>query len=482
MFVAEYISNRANMSGSRTYHDFSQFLGQAKHRVGLAASLCKNHTISTLVDKLGNLVYQDIPKKGTKSINAFCIEWDVNVNFIKRIAFAGEPIGDGIGNTEIIIPLEERYYEKHDIIVVDGSHQQLYVTRRPVWRTNKYFEYTCVLIGNDGKQHLDKSACKPGMTTHWISNAHPFDYHDQGYTKYQSNMETHRNYMTLHRNDIDASQAYLANEDVFLKISDTETHGSERLFTMSSMEKILLENFLAVKNQHDLFARSNVDVNGKPTITDPETNRPIYIGDGIIPQIERFAYVITFDTMLISYLKEGMNFMISKSENLVGNDYTLICNSLMWQQVNDNLMNEIAKWNPSNTLMYSKVAGTRKNIGESIEGIQVGNTFTSYKYLGNTITLLPDRALDVEYPDEAYGFILDLTPDLANGKPAIESYTFKGADMIKTDVKGVGGLTGLEGGTASTPVAGSKMIYWGYSGIVVYAPYRSVIFRQNKRR
>ncbi len=295
-------------------------------------------------------------------------------------------------------------------------------------------------------------------------------------------METHRNYMTLHRNDIDASQAYLANEDVFLKISDTETHGSERLFTMTSMEKTLLENFLAVKNQHDLFARSNVDINGKPTITDPETNRPIYIGDGIIPQIERFSYVITFETMLISYLKEAMNFMISKSENLTGNDYTLICNSLMWQQVNDNLMNEIAKWNPSNTLMYSKVAGTRKNIGESIDGIQVGNTFTSYKYLGNTITLLPDRALDVEYPDEAYGFILDLTPDLANGKPAIESYTFKGADMIKTDVKGVGGLTGLEGGTASTPVAGSKMIYWGYSGIVVYAPYRSVIFRQTKRK
>ena len=276
MFVAEYISNRANMSGSRTYHDFSQFLGQAKHRVGLAASLCRNHTISTLVDKLGNLVYKDIPKKGTKSINAFCIEWDVNVNFIKRVAFASAPEGDniGIGNTEFVIALEERYYEKNDIIVIDGSHQQLFITRRPVWRTNKYFEYTCVLINNDGKQHLDKSACQPGMTTHWISNAHPFDYHDFGTTKYQSNMETHRNYMTLHRNDADASQAYLANEDVFLKISDTETHGSERLFTMTSMEKNLLENFLSVKNQHDLFARSNVDANGKPTFTDPETNRP----------------------------------------------------------------------------------------------------------------------------------------------------------------------------------------------------------------
>lgn len=50
---------------------------------------------------------------------------------------------------------------------------------------------------------------------------------------------------------------------------------------------------------------------------------------------------------------------------------------------------------------------------------------------------MPDKALNIEYPDQAFGFILDLTPDLANGKPAIESWTFKGCDMIKTDVIGV---------------------------------------------
>lgn len=180
MFVANYITNKANVSESRTYHDFSQFLGQAKHKAGLAASLCRDHTVSALVDKLDNIVYQDIPKRGTKSINAFCIEWEVDVNFIKRIPIAGAPIGDGIGNTEIILPLKERYYEKHDIIVIDETHQQLYITRRPLYRTDKYFEYTCVLLNNDGKQHLDLSGCKVGMTTHWISNAHPYDYHDQG--------------------------------------------------------------------------------------------------------------------------------------------------------------------------------------------------------------------------------------------------------------------------------------------------------------
>lgn len=80
MFVAEYISNRANMQGSRTYHDFSQFLGRISHRVGLAASLCKSHTVSNFIEKMENMVYLDIPKPGRKSVNAFCIEWDVNQN------------------------------------------------------------------------------------------------------------------------------------------------------------------------------------------------------------------------------------------------------------------------------------------------------------------------------------------------------------------------------------------------------------------
>lgn len=80
MFVADYISNRANMNGSRTFHDFSQFLGRITHRVGLAASLCPGHTVSALTERIENMVYQDIPKPGRKSIDAFAIEWDVDVN------------------------------------------------------------------------------------------------------------------------------------------------------------------------------------------------------------------------------------------------------------------------------------------------------------------------------------------------------------------------------------------------------------------
>lgn len=80
MYVAEFVTSRPNMTGSNTYHDWSQFLGKITHKVGVAAQLCKNHTLSYLTDQLMNIIYQDVPKKGFNSIDAFCIDWEVDVN------------------------------------------------------------------------------------------------------------------------------------------------------------------------------------------------------------------------------------------------------------------------------------------------------------------------------------------------------------------------------------------------------------------
>lgn len=52
---------------------------------------------------------------------------------------------------------------------------------------------------------------------------------------------------------------------------------------MDKVESNLLKNFMYVKNQGLLFNKTNIDVNGKATIQDPDTNRPIYIGDGLVP-------------------------------------------------------------------------------------------------------------------------------------------------------------------------------------------------------
>ena len=105
----------------------------------------------------------------------------------------------------------------------------------------------------------------------------------------------------------------------------------------------------------------------------------------------------------------------------------------------------------------------------------MGATYNSYEWAGNTISFKVDRTLDVEFPTRKYGFILDLTADAANGAPALQFFTFKGGDLIKNTILGVGGKTGLASGEVSSPVAGSKIIYWGYGGCGVMNPYRSVI-------
>lgn len=41
-----------------------------------------------------------------------------------------------------------------------------------------------------------------------------------------------------------------------------------------------------------------------------------------------------------------------------------------------------------------------------------------------------------------------------------------------------GGLSGLESGEVSSPVAGSKIVNWGYHGIGLLVPYRTAIMEE----
>ncbi len=97
------------------------------------------------------------------------------------------------------------------------------------------------------------------------------------YTKYQSNIEKHRNYITTFRNDISYSALYAAHEDVFIRIGEGKDKNSlkEVTYKMDKKEKELLDNFMTSRNQGLLFNKTNIDVNGKATIVDPDTGRPI---------------------------------------------------------------------------------------------------------------------------------------------------------------------------------------------------------------
>jgi hypothetical protein len=59
-----------------------------------------------------------------------------------------------------------------------------------------------------------------------------------------------------------------------------------------------------MRNQGLLFSKGNVNPEtGKPTIVDPDTNRPIYISDGLVPQAEAYASKYAYNKLTMNVLK-----------------------------------------------------------------------------------------------------------------------------------------------------------------------------------
>lgn len=113
---------------------------------------------------------------------------------------------------------------------------------------------------------------------------------EEGYSKFQSQVELHRNFITTFRADASWSSLYAIQENVFMSIADDkDATKSEGVYKMLKKEKELLDTFMYSMNTGLLLNKGNIDANGKATISDPDTGRSIYIGEGFIPQVEAAA-------------------------------------------------------------------------------------------------------------------------------------------------------------------------------------------------
>jgi hypothetical protein len=281
MLIANFTTEKANMSATRTYEDFSTFLGVRPERIGLAASLYKDLTASALTEQLMNVYYNK--KEGTKfqPINSLMFEWEIDTSYIERIKFTEVP--EKIAGQEYLCHFEKRYYERMDTFIIEYSRQTMIVLSVPTRCSDGSWEYHCQLISSDYHQELDTKYCQPGCDTRWMSNYHP-ELSKEGYTKFQSNLERHRNYISKHRADASRSALYGAMEDTFVSISKKDGTGSDKqaIFRFPQQEKLVLDTFMQARNNSLLFGKCNFDKNGKCMIHDPEDGQPIPMGKNSI--------------------------------------------------------------------------------------------------------------------------------------------------------------------------------------------------------
>ena len=198
------------------------------------------------------------------------------------------------------------------------------------------------------------------------------------------------------------------------------------------MEKDLFENFQTVKNNHLLWGKTTMDANGKSTVL-TDDGRPLIAGDGLVPQIERFASKQKYAKLNVNIINNVIDQMNQKAANSTGNSYTFIVNDRLWGQINSTLGDWLKLWGSTPTMMYSKAA---QSMVKADNPVKVGGTFTSYEIAGNMVTFMVDRALTKEYPTKGYGICLDMSPDISTNQPAIAAFTLEGAEFVTSKYPG----------------------------------------------
>lgn len=433
MLVANFTSRIPTMGQTKTYEDWSKYLGSKPHRIGVVARMYTDNTLNFITDGLRNIFYKDEKADQFQLSSSLLFEWIVETNNIKKVEFAEVPTETGENGAEITMAFRENYYQKYDIFRIDKTKQQCQVVSRPIRKRDDYWEVQVRLIDNDYDTILDADGCQVGDTTTFQSVAMP-ELSEEGYSKFQSQMERHRNFMTTFRADASWSSLYALQENVFMSIADDKDQTkSEGVYKMLKKEKELLDTFMYAMNTGLTFNKGNIDVNGKATISEPETGRPIYIGEGLIPQIEaaanKYCYSNRPNLQLFNMI---MSDMADKAQSDTGNKFIFIVNRKMWNDLQMTLGEYLANYRTDGTYMYSKSAN--KGLGGYVK---VGATFDTYEYAGNQVSFVVDRALTREYPTKGYGVCIDLTADKTSGTPAIAKFSLTGKDFMTNKIVGV---------------------------------------------
>lgn len=102
------------------------------------ARMYTQNTATFLTEALMNIYYNSKTANKFQPINSLMIEWNIDVEFIKRVEFAAAPSGDGAGGADITMYFKERYYEKYDTFKVEGSRQQLIVKTVPQRKADNF--------------------------------------------------------------------------------------------------------------------------------------------------------------------------------------------------------------------------------------------------------------------------------------------------------------------------------------------------------
>ena len=146
MLVANFTSRIPTMGQTKTYEDWSKYLGSKPHRIGVVARMYTDNTLNFITDGLRNIFYKDEKADQFQLSSSLLFEWIVETNNIKKVEFAEVPTETGENGTEITMAFRENYYQKYDIFRIDKTKQQCQVVSRPIRKRDKQTQLMVSLL------------------------------------------------------------------------------------------------------------------------------------------------------------------------------------------------------------------------------------------------------------------------------------------------------------------------------------------------
>ena len=146
MLVTNFTSRIPTMGQTKTYEDWSKYLGSKPHRIGVVARMYTDNTLNFITDGLRNIFYKDEKADQFQLSSSLLFEWIVETNNIKKVEFAEVPTETGENGTEITMAFKENYYQKYDIFRIDKTKQQCQVVSRPIRKRDRQTQLIVSLL------------------------------------------------------------------------------------------------------------------------------------------------------------------------------------------------------------------------------------------------------------------------------------------------------------------------------------------------
>lgn len=146
MLVANFTSRIPTMGDTKTYEDWSKYLGVKPHRLGVVARMYTDNTLNFITDGLRNVFYKGEKASAYELSSSLLFEWEVETNNIKKVEFAEVPTETGENGSEITMAFRENYYQKYDIFRIDKTKQQCQVVSRPIRKRDRQAQLIVSLL------------------------------------------------------------------------------------------------------------------------------------------------------------------------------------------------------------------------------------------------------------------------------------------------------------------------------------------------